>query len=73
MPLATPAEVTSTGAPVSWAVKPGYAGTLNAVITGVTAATETPFVLAQDPDETFVRRPTDRHVQHDVADPGRTR
>jgi hypothetical protein len=52
--LSTPAEVTSTGAPVNWPVKPGYAGTLNARVRGLVEATATPFTLAQDPDQTFV-------------------
>jgi hypothetical protein len=51
----SPAEVSSNGSPVSWQVKPGYNGALNATVRGLVPATETEFDLAQDPDQTFVR------------------
>ena len=53
VPIATPAELTSNGAPISWQVKTGYNGTLNANVGGLVAATQTPWTVAQDPDQTF--------------------
>jgi Fibronectin type-III domain len=51
--IATPAEVTSTGGPVSWDVKTGYDGSLSASVAGLVPATQTPYTVAQDPDQTF--------------------
>ncbi len=51
--IAAPAEVTGTGGPINWTAKPGYNGTLNAVVRGPVPATATTFTLAQDPDATF--------------------
>jgi len=51
--IAAPTEVSSNGADVSWSVKPGYTGALNAPVVGLTPATETPWTVAQDPDQTF--------------------
>jgi hypothetical protein len=51
--LATPAEVTSDGSDVSWQVTPGYNGTLSATVGGLVPATEDPFTVDQDPDQTF--------------------
>jgi subtilisin family serine protease len=54
-PFATQAEVFSNGAPVSWKVGVGYTGTLTATVAGLVPATQTPFTVTQDPDETFSR------------------
>ena len=51
--IATPAELSSNGAPISWQVKTGYNGALNANVGGLVAATQTPWTVAQDPDQTF--------------------
>ena len=51
--FASPAEVTSTGSPVSWKVNVGYNGPLSAGVGGLVAATQTPWTVAQDPDQTF--------------------
>lgn len=53
VPIAAPAEVSSDGSPVSWQVKTGYNGALNAVVGGLLPATQTPWTVAQDPDQTF--------------------
>jgi hypothetical protein len=42
---------------VSWGVKTGYDGALSASVAGLVPATQTPFTVAQDPDQTF--SPTD--------------
>lgn len=51
--MATPTEVFSTGAPVSWQVKTGYVGSLAATVGGLVPATKTPWTVAQDPDQDF--------------------
>jgi hypothetical protein len=51
--LAAPAEVTSNGSPVNWQVKTGYAGTFAASVRGLLPATQTPWTISQDPDQTF--------------------
>jgi hypothetical protein len=51
--FSAPTEVTSTGAPVSWQVKPGYTGALNAPVRGLVPATETTFTVQQDPNSSF--------------------
>jgi len=53
--FASPAEVSSTGAPVSWQVNIGFNGPLSASVGGLVAATTTPWTVTQDPDQTFVR------------------
>jgi subtilisin family serine protease len=53
VPLSVPAEVSSDGSPASWQVKTGYAGTFAGTVRGLVAATQTPFTVAQDPDQTF--------------------
>jgi subtilisin family serine protease len=53
VPMAAPTEVSSNGSPVSWQVKTGYAGTLNASVGGLVPATTTAWTVAQDPDQTF--------------------
>ena len=53
VPLAAPAEVVSTGSPVSWEVKTGYTGALNATVGGLVPATTTAYTVAQDPDQSF--------------------
>lgn len=56
VPIAAPVEVeSSNGSAVSWTVRTGYEGVLNAPVVGLTPATETAFTVAQDPDATFVR------------------
>jgi subtilisin family serine protease len=50
-----PAEVSSNGSPVSWQVRVGYNGPLTATVGGLVPATQTPFTVAQDPDQTFNR------------------
>jgi subtilisin family serine protease len=58
--IAAPAEVFSTGSgPVSWQVKTGYTGALTASVRGLVAATETPWTIADDPNDSFdVNDPT---------------
>jgi Subtilase family/Fibronectin type-III domain/PA domain/Peptidase inhibitor I9 len=51
--FSAPAEVLSTGAAVTWQVKPGYDGTLNATARGPQAAVETAFTVLQDPNSSF--------------------
>ncbi len=51
--IATPAGLSSNGAPISWQVITGYNGALNANVGGLVAATQTPWTVAQDPDQTF--------------------
>jgi subtilisin family serine protease len=51
--IATPAEVSSNGAPVSWSVTTGYDGALSASVAGLVPATQTAWTVAQDPDQTF--------------------
>ena len=51
--IATPAGLSSNGAPISWQVTTGYNGALNANVGGLVAATQTPWTVAQDPDQTF--------------------
>jgi subtilase family protein/fibronectin type III domain protein/peptidase inhibitor I9/PA domain-containing protein len=53
--LQSPAEVSSNGSAVSWQVKAGYNGALNATVRGLVPATETAFDLAQDPNQSFSR------------------
>jgi subtilisin family serine protease len=53
VPLAAPPEVTSNGSSVSWEVKTGYDGALNATVGGLVPATSTPWTVAQDPDQSF--------------------
>jgi hypothetical protein len=66
----SPAEVSSNGSPVSWQVKPGYNGALNATVRGLVPATESTFDLAQDPDQTFVRSdPTGTYSRTVVVPP----
>jgi hypothetical protein len=40
---------------VSWQVRVGYNGPLTATVGGLVPATQTPFTVAQDPDQTFNR------------------
>jgi hypothetical protein len=49
------AEASSNGSPVSWNVRTGFVGPLTADVGGLVPATTTPFTVAQDPDQTFVR------------------
>jgi len=53
--LAAPAEVTfnTLTGPVSWDVKTGYAGTLNAGVRGLVAANPHAWTVAQDPDQNW--------------------
>jgi hypothetical protein len=64
--FSAPAEVTSTGAPVSWQVKPGYTGTLNAPVRGLLAATKTEFTVQQDPNSSFNRNDPENYSQNFV-------
>ena len=48
-------EASSNGSPVSWQVRVGYNGPLNATVGGLVPATQTAFTVAQDPDQTFNR------------------
>jgi len=68
--LATPAEVTSDGSPVSWQVKTGYAGTFAATVRGLVPATQTPWTISQDPDTTFDPAVATGTFKLDVAVPG---
>jgi subtilisin family serine protease len=66
-----PAEVSSNGSPVSWQVRVGYNGPLNATVGGLVPATQTAFTVAQDPDQTFVRTdPTGTFKTDVVVAPG---
>lgn len=51
--IAAPAELSGAGGPLSWSVKAGYDGTLNAAPRGLVPATTTAVTVAQDPDATF--------------------
>jgi subtilisin family serine protease len=51
--IAVPAGVTSDGSPVSWNAKIGYDGTLTATVAGLVPAVQSPWTVAQDPDQTF--------------------
>ena len=53
VPLAAPVEVVSDGSPVSWEVKTGYTGALDATVGGLVPATTTAYTVAQDPDQDF--------------------
>ena len=48
-------EASSNGSPVSWQVRVGYNGPLNATVGGLVPAIQTAFTVAQDPDQTFNR------------------
>jgi hypothetical protein len=66
-----PTEVSSNGSPVSWQVRIGYNGPLNATVGGLVPATQTAFTVAQDPDQTFVRTdPTGTFKTDVVVAPG---
>ncbi len=60
-------EASSNGSPVSWQVRVGYNGPLNATVGGLVPATQTPFTVAQDPDQTFVRTDPTGTVKTDVV------
>jgi subtilisin family serine protease len=53
--LAAPAEVTfnTAAGPVSWDVKTGYEGILNATVRGLVAANTHAWTVAQDPDQSW--------------------
>jgi subtilisin family serine protease len=57
VPLSAPAEVSSNGAPVSWQVTPGYNGPLSAAVGGLIPATQTPYTVTNDPDDSFAPVP----------------
>jgi hypothetical protein len=67
--MAAPAEVTSNGSPVSWQVKTGYVGTLTASVGGLVAATQTPWTVLQDPDQTFAPADPTGTFKFDVVVP----
>jgi subtilisin family serine protease len=71
VPFGTATEVSSNGSPVSWQARIGYNGPLNATVGGLVPATQTPFTVAQDPDQTFVRTdPTGTFKTDVVVAPG---
>jgi hypothetical protein len=70
--FSTPAEVLSNGGPVSWDVKPGYTGTLNATVRGLVPASETTFTVQQDPNSTFNRTDPENFSQNFVLPPNST-
>ena len=70
--LATAAEVTSNGSPVSWTAKTGYAGTFAATVRGLVAATQTQFTVAKDPDGTFDPAVTTGTFSFNVSVPANT-
>jgi len=72
VPLAVPGEVTSTGAPVSWIARVGYTGPLTATVRGLLEATTTPFDVAQDPDQTFVRTDATGTFSKEITVPANT-
>jgi subtilisin family serine protease len=66
-----PTEASSNGSPVSWQVRVGYNGPLNATVGGLVPAVQTAFTVAQDPDQTFVRTdPTGTFKTDVVVAPG---
>lgn len=67
--FASPAEVTSNGSPVSWQVNVGYTGVLLATVAGLVPAVQTPWTVAQDPDQTFVRTDPTGTFSHSVVVP----
>jgi hypothetical protein len=69
VPLSAPAEVTSNGSPVSWQVTPGYDGPLTAAVGGLIPATQTPWTVAQDPDQTFAPADPTGTFKRDVSVP----
>ena len=71
-PFATATEVFSNGAPVSWKVGVGYTGTLTATVAGLVPATQTPYTVAQDPDQTFVRTDPTGTFKHTIVVPANT-
>jgi hypothetical protein len=68
--LSTPAEVFSNGSDVSWDVKAGYDGTLNAPVVGLTPATPTAYTVQQDTDTTFTPEANANTFKRDVVVPG---
>jgi hypothetical protein len=72
-PLSAPAEVSSNGSPVSWQVTPGYNGPLTAAVGGLLPATQTPWTVQQDPDQSFPavppNPPTPDMFRHNVSVP----
>lgn len=69
VPLTAPGEVSSNGSPVSWQVRPGYNGTLTAAVGGLIPATQTPFTVAQDPDQSFNQADPTGTFKHDIVVP----
>ena len=67
VPFGTATEVSSNGSPVSWQARIGYNGPLFATVGGLVPATQTPFTVAQDPDQTFVRTDPTGTVKTDVT------
>jgi subtilisin family serine protease len=67
--FSAPAEVTSTGSPVSWQVKTGYTGALNATVGGLVPATATPWTVTEDPDQTFDPASSEGTFKYDVSVP----
>ena len=69
VPFGTATEVSSNGSPVSWQARIGYNGPLNATVGGLVPATQVPFTVAQDPDQTFVRTDPTGTFKTDVVVP----
>ena len=69
VPMAAPLEVTSDGSPVSWQVKTGYVGPLTATVGGLVAATQSPWTLPDDPDDTFAVADATSTFKLDVSVP----
>jgi hypothetical protein len=72
VPLAAPAEVSGTGAALSYEVGFGYTGPFSAAPRGLVPAVVTPGTVAQDPDQTFDPGDTVGNAVTDVTIPAGT-